>query len=132
MSVANRILKITSYEALSPSQISKKLDVPITTVYGRISELTTRRLINKTSGKFIANESGKLYILKKIKRLEIPYHIKYGNNIEWNYKISKKFTCRCGRAEIIKTNYIYAETLPIACKLAQLIYGSETEVNYID
>lgn len=116
MSLANKILKILCEKPLTINQLDKKIDMPVQTIYGRISELKTRKLIKKINGKFVITELGNEYINKYIK---IEAMKNFSHNVEWNYIINNKVK-------------IYAINEQQAHKLAKLIYGSSTEINQIE
>lgn len=112
MSIANRILKILYDKKVSINQLCKIIDTePQSTIYGRISELKSRKLIKKIDGKFTATESGKVYINKLITSLK--YYT------DWNYLVNNKLK-------------ILASDKEQAYRLAKLIYGSDAHIKQIE
>lgn len=116
MSIANRILKVIYDKPLSIKQINIKLNtIPTTTIYGRISELKTRKLIKKINGNFGITEKGKTYINDFIEKSS-KENFKY--KVEWNY--------------IANNTKISANNERQAYELAKVIYGSAVKITYIE
>jgi hypothetical protein len=111
MSLTNEILNLIYDEKLSINQLCKIIDKePKSTIYGRLSELKSRKLIKKISGKFITTDSGKMYIDNIVENSDCK--------IKWNYKVNKKL-------KILVCNKEQAD------KLAKLIYGSNVYIKQI-
>ena len=117
MSTANRILKVIYNKPLSIKQINTRLtDLPETTIYGRMSELKTRKLVKKIAGEFAITEKGKTYINK------ITEHTEYNKQVRYNYEAGTRDT----------RTRIYAKNDKQAYELAKVIYGSMVEIKYIE
>jgi len=142
MSIANRILKLIHDKPLSIKQINTRLsELPETTIYGRVSELKTRKLVKKIGGKFVITDKGKTYINKFADK------IVFKEQVEYNYEIEKPGT---GLQDYLyhDDNYdpsdttawnitdtivkIYAKNNQQAYNLAKVIYGSEVEIRDIE
>jgi len=117
MSIANRILKVIYDTPQSIKQINTRIsELPETTIYGRISELKTRKLVKKIGGKFVITEKGKTYLDKTTEKYV------FKEQVEYNYEIGIRDTI----------TRIYAKNDQQAYELAKVIYGSKVEIKYIE
>jgi len=143
MTTANRILKIVYDTPQSIKQINTILNtLPKTTIYGRVSELKTRKLVKKIGGKFVITDKGKTYINEITEsyvfkeQVQYNYEIEKPNPIEfldWLYSenvydIQDQTLYKIGNT----TTKIYAQNNQQAYKLAKLIYGSDVEIKNIE
>ena len=143
MTTANRILKIVYDTPQSIKQINTILNtLPKTTIYGRVSELKTRKLVKKIGGKFVITDKGKTYINEITEsyvfkeQVQYNYEIEKPNPIEfldWLYSenvydIQDQTLYKIGNT----TTKIYAQNNQQAYKLAKLIYGSNVEIKNIE
>jgi len=143
MSIANKVLKTIYNEPLSIKQIHNKLSgVPETTIYGRVSELKTRKLVKKIGGKFTITEKGKTYINKSKEKYVFKEQVKYNYEIEkpnitelLDYLYSDNIKDIHDETPFLIGDgnlKIYAKNDQQAYNLAKVIYGSDVEIKDIE
>jgi len=142
MTTANKILKLVYKTPLSIKQINTELNtLPKTTIYGRVSELKTRKLVKKIGGKFIITEKGKIYLDKTTEKYVFKEQVEYNYEIEkqgtelLDYLYSDGVKDIHDESPFLSENTIikiYAKNDKQAYELAKVIYGSNVEIRYIE
>ena len=142
MSIANRILKVIYDTPQSIKQINTRIsELPETTIYGRVSELKTRKLVKKIGGKFIITEKGKIYLDKTTEKYVFKEQVEYNYEIEkqgtelLDYLYSDGVKDIHDESPFLSENTIikiYAKNDKQAYELAKVIYGSNVEIRYIE